>query len=66
VGLKGKGKEVGKCFGYVELKAMKTMKQPTLDQRNTKSTKTLTPIEILLLIKGNELKRPFIFPFFCF
>ena len=32
MGLKGKGKEVGKSFGNVELKAMKSIEQPTLDQ----------------------------------
>jgi len=32
-GLKGKGKEVDKCFGNVELIAIKSMKQPTLDQK---------------------------------
>jgi len=51
VGLKGKGKEVDKCLGNVELKAMKTIEQPTLDQRITKITKTLTRIEILLKLK---------------
>ena len=51
-------------FGNVELKAMKTMEQPTLDQRNIKSTKTLTPIEIFPQIKGNELNKPFILFFF--
>jgi len=55
---------VDKCFGNVELKALKTMEQPTLDQRNIKSTKTLTPIEIFPQIKGNELNKPFILFFF--
>jgi len=38
---------------------MKTMEQPTINQRNTKSTKTLTLIEVLVQIKENELNRPF-------
>ena len=45
VGLKGKGKEVDKCFRNVELKAIKTIEQPTLDQGNIKSTKTLTQLK---------------------
>ena len=45
---------------------MKTMEQPTLDQRNIKSTKTLTPIEIFPQIKGNELNKAFILSFFLF
>jgi len=57
---------VDKCLGNVELKAIKTMEQPILDQRNNKSTKTLTPIEILLQTKGNELNKPFIRFFYFF
>jgi len=57
---------VDKCFGNVELKAMKIMEQRTLDQRNIKSTKTLTPIEVLPELKGNELNRPFIHCFLSF
>jgi len=52
----------GQMFCYnVELKAIQTMEQPTLNQRNIKSTKILTTIEKLPLIKGNELHKPFIF-----
>jgi len=57
---------VDKCFANVELIAMKTMEQPTLDERNIKSTKTLTPLEVLPQTKGNELNRPFIHFFCCF
>jgi len=57
---------VDKYFVNVELKAMNTMEQPTLDQRIIKSTKTQTPIEILPQIKGNELKKPLILFFFLF
>jgi len=60
------GKEVDKCFGNVELRAMKTMEQPTLDQRDTKSTKTLILIEVFPQTKGSELNRPFIHIFFSF
>ena len=35
------------------------MEQPTLDQRNIKSTKTLALIEALPQIKGNELNMSF-------
>ena len=61
-GLKGRGKEEDQCFGNVELKAMKSMEQPTLDQKSIKSTKTLTPIEIFPQIEANELE-PFIYLF---
>jgi len=43
-----------------------TMEQPTLDQRNIKSTKSLTLIEVFSQFKGNELNRPFIHCFFLF
>jgi len=64
-GLKGRRKEVDKYFGNVELKAKKTMEQPTLNQGNIKGTKALTLIEVLPQIKGNELNMCF-YPFFFF
>ena len=54
-------------LGFVELEAMKMTERPTLDRRNIKSTKTLTPLEVSPQIEGNELNMPFILIlFFCF
>jgi len=41
--MKGWGKEVDKCFGNVELKAVQTMEQPTLYQRNIKKHQNSNP-----------------------
>ena len=53
-------------LGFVELEAMKMTERPTLDRRNIKSTKTLTPLEVSPQIEGNELNMPFIFFFSLF
>ena len=42
-GLKGKGKERDKCFGNIELKAMKTMKQALINQHENEHYKHSTP-----------------------
>ena len=60
VGLRVGGKKWTNVLAMWSYKAMKTMKQPTLDQRNIKSTKSLTSIGILPQIRGNELSKPFI------
>jgi len=60
-GLKGKGKERDKCFGNMEVKATKTMEQPTLEQNKNKdyqhtNSKWYSPTNYL----GNDLTLPYI------
>jgi len=66
VGLKVGKKIWTNILGFVELIAKNTMDQLTIDQIGIKSTKTLTPIEGLPQIKGNDLNMPFIHCFFLY
>jgi len=60
--LKVEGKEMDKCFGNVQLKAMKTMEQPTMNQIIIKNINTLTPYNKVLPTTeiGDELTMPII------